>query len=116
MRDYLATGALSFLLLLILNPMHFWMPTGAHILSLVLLVAVTGMIVVFLTREGSEDERDITHRAFAGRVAFLGGALVILLGIVSQGFFGKVDAWLAAALITMVTLKIAARAYADRRL
>ena len=80
------------------------------------LVAAFGVVVVFVLREQAVDEREQAHRALAGRLAFLAGSSILILGIVVQGIGGIVDQWLAFALAAMIVTKIGVRMYSDRNL
>lgn len=114
MKEILVSGVLSVLLVLVVNPLHFWMPTAAHVGILAALVAVCGLLAVFVLQERAIDEREAQHRAFAGRIAFLVGATVLLTGIVAQGMYGDVDIWLGLSLGSMVLAKMCARIYSSR--
>ena len=107
---------LVFLLLIALNPFHLLMPSMGQIVALAFTVAAFGMFASFILRESAEDEREGVHRMFAGRVAFLSGATVLIFGIVVQGLWAKIDAWLVAALVAMVVGKVAARLYTEKNL
>jgi hypothetical protein len=48
----------------------------------------------------------------AGRIAFLAGSAILLLGIVVQTYFHALDPWLVAALAAMVIAKMVGNAYA----
>lgn len=104
------------LLLFILDPFDMVMPSMAQMTALVLAVAAFGIFASFILRESAGDEREGAHRMFAGRVAFLSGASVLILGIVVQGVFDKIDTWLVAALVVMVLGKVAARLYSEKNL
>ena len=78
------------------------------------LVGAFGLMAVFILRERARDEREESHRALAGRIAFLAGASVLIIAIVLQGLHGEVDPWLATALGAMILSKIGVRAYSDR--
>lgn len=97
------------LALLLANPMHLWMPSMSHMATVGLATIALAAFIVFVLREGAKDERDDTHRAIAGRAAFLVGSAVLILGIVTQNKAGIVDMWLIAALVAMVVAKVAAR-------
>lgn len=114
MKDIVLSTTLIVLLILVVNPTHFWMPSSAHMGMLAALVAVCGLLAVYVLQELAVDERETQHRAFAGRMAFLIGAGVLLSGIVSQGLNGEVDVWLGLALGAMVLAKISSRVYSDR--
>jgi fatty acid desaturase len=106
MRDVLLTAALACLLVLLVNPMHFWMPSSMHMLVLLLFVGVVCTFLVFLVKEHGGDERDEVNRASAGRFAFLMGAAVLIAGIIYQGLTGNIDPWLSGALLAMISGKM----------
>lgn len=108
--------ALVFLLALILNPFDILMPTMAQVAVLAFTVAAFGVFASFILKESARDEREGAHRMFAGRVAFLAGATVLILGIVVQGVWATIDVWLVAALVAMVVGKVAARVYTEKNL
>jgi cobalamin synthase len=116
MKEVIASLVLVALLTLIINPFHFWMTMPAHIMMLGAVAAAFGALSVFALRENANDEREAAHRSFAGRVAFLSGAGVLVLGIAVQSFQHAVDPWLVGVLIVMILGKITARAYGDRYL
>jgi len=106
---------LLILLFLFLNPFNFWMPS-----SLVMMM-VLGLIVVFVIfaslfwRELAQDERENSHRMRAGRIAFLVGTSVLVLGVIIQGVKHAVDIWLVVALGAMVLAKISVLVYSRAR-
>lgn len=110
------SAVLVVLLLVTLNPFDILMPSMGQIVALAFTVAVFGIFASFILREGAGDERESTHRMFAGRVAFLAGATVLILGIVEQGLWAKIDVWLVAALVAMVVGKVVARLYTEKHL
>ncbi len=116
MKEILASCVLVGLVVLILNPFHFWMPMPLHMMVLGATIAAFGVVAGFVVRERAGDERDIAHRMRAGRVAFLAGTAVLIVGIVVQSFTHEVDSWLVGALTIMVVTKMLARVYEDRYL
>ncbi len=98
---------------LLLNPMHLWMSDMTHVMLEVGLLAVFGVFAAFVLREQGGDEREEMHRQFSGRIAFLSGAFILVIGIVYQGLHGIVDAWLVLGLALMLVIKIIARWYSD---
>lgn len=97
------------LALLLINPMHLWMPSMSHMTTVGLATIALAAFVVFVLREHARDERDDTHRAIAGRAAFLAGSAVLIVGIIVQNASHTVDSWLVGALIAMVLAKVGAR-------
>ncbi len=116
MKEVVASLVLVALVVLILNPFHFWMPMQVHLMVLGATIAAFGVVAGFMVRERAGDERDVEHRMRAGRAAFLVGTAVLVVGIVAQSFTHAVDPWLVAALTVMVITKMLARVYEDRYL
>ncbi len=115
MREILASAVLIVLVLLLLNPFHFWMPTNVEMLLVAGALATFGAVAVFVLRERAIDEREEAHRSSAGRTAFLAGAALLVLGIVVQSFNHAIDPWLVLALVAMIVVKLATRVYSDAR-
>ncbi|MSU73591.1 hypothetical protein EXS56_00425 [Candidatus Kaiserbacteria bacterium] len=116
MKEIIASFVLVVLVVLVLNPFHFWMPMPLQMMVLGATIAAFGVVAGFVVRERAGDERDVAHRMRAGRVAFLAGTAVLVVGIVVQSFMHQVDSWLVGALAVMVVAKMLARAYEDRYL
>ncbi|HEY6020253.1 MAG TPA: hypothetical protein VIY48_10225 [Candidatus Paceibacterota bacterium] len=98
------------------NPFGWWMPSMLVMLLLALAVVVGSVWGVFVMRERAADERDEAHRALAGRVAFLTGGAVLLVGIVIEELAHALDPWLVGALVAMIVAKYAARVWSEKRL
>lgn len=113
-KEILAAGALILLLVLLINPFHFWMPSMAHMSLLAGAVVVFGLFSSFVLREQAADEREDIHRMFADRVAFLAGVSMLIAGIIYQSYLDMLDVWLVAVLVVMVIAKIGSRIYGDR--
>ena len=107
---------LIILLVVILNPFKIWMPDMMHVAVLIAVFAVFIIFSIFILREKVIDEREGVHRMIASRAGFLSGAIIMIVGIIVQGFHGAVDAWLILSLVVMVLAKIAARLYGDFKL
>ncbi len=103
--------ALVVLAVLLVNPFAIWMPTMMHMLVLGIAVVVFGIFCVFALAERTEDERGETHKARAGRAAFLAGGSVLIVGIILQTFAHALDPWLVGALVGMVVAKVFSRLY-----
>lgn len=116
LKESVMAGILATLLILIVNPLHLWMPGVAHMIIFAVLFGVFGAYASFVLRENAEDEREILHRMKAGRAAFLTGSGILVLGITLQGIRHATDPWLPAALAGMIFAKLAARAWSDRRM
>lgn len=99
--------------ILLLNPMHFWMPSMAHMTMLGILAVAFAALLVFVLRERGGDEREDAHRALAGRVAFLAGSLVLIVGIALESLRGEPDRYLLLALLAMVIGKVGTRLWSE---
>ena len=99
------------LLVLLLNPFDFWMPSALLMLLVAGLVAIFVLFVSFIWRENAEDERESLHKSMAGRAAFLAGASVLVAAIVVQSFSHTLDPWLVIALGVMILTKIVGLVY-----
>ncbi|MEI8223812.1 MAG: hypothetical protein WCG20_01675 [bacterium] len=115
-KEIIVMAGLVSIAILLVNPFHFWMPDMMVMAMLAVILALFGIFTSFVLRETEGDERDGIHRSLAGRNAFLAGSAALVLGIIIQGYYHKVDAWLVVALVVMVTAKIVTRWWADKNL
>ncbi len=99
---------------LLVNPFDIWMPNMAHMAILAAVVVAFGAFAVFVLRERVGDEREDAHRMFAGRLAYLSGAGVLIIAIVVESMGESLDPWLVVALLVMVLAKVGARVYSAR--
>jgi hypothetical protein len=109
-------GAHLVLLFAIIDPMQQFNLDVTQLLVLTGIVAALGFYGAFVERERPVDERDATHRAFAGRAAFHVGAAALTIGIAFQIYRQDLDPWLVFALVAMIIAKTGARYYSDARL
>jgi uncharacterized membrane protein len=99
------------LLLLFINPFHFWMPDA------LLYMLVAGLLILFalfagvVWKEKPRDEREVFHVMHAARIGYLLGIAVLVLGVVYESFLSHVDVWLLVALGVMILGKLAALVY-----
>ncbi len=97
--------------ILILNPYNFLMPDMLQILVIVITLVVFAFFAIFVLREKNRDERDAVHRSISGRVAFLSGSSILIIGIIYQALHDSIDVWLVIALVVMVISKLVSRFY-----
>jgi hypothetical protein len=65
--------------------------------------------------ERAADEREVAHRAFAARVAYLAGSATLVLGIIIEALWlGAVDPFLVVSLVVMTIAKFIGRSLASR--
>jgi cobalamin synthase len=111
-------AAVLFLVLVVLaiNPWHIWMPTALWWLVVVVALIVFALFAIFIWREKARDEREALHTQQAGRVGFLIGAGVLVLGILYETHQGIIDWWLLIALTAMIFGKWISAWYSQRYL
>jgi hypothetical protein len=115
-QEVVVPFTLIILAVLLLNPFNFWMPNMMVLGMLLFALILFAIFASFILKEKVFDERDNVNRSLAGRNAFLAGSAVLLLGILVQGYYHSVDAWLVIALVAMIIVKIATRAWSDKNL
>jgi hypothetical protein len=91
------------------------MPSMAQMVVLVGLLLVFTIFASFVWKERPRDERELLHRALAGRLAFLAGAITLMAAITAQALQHQVDHWLVATLAVMVIVKLVTLLVADWR-
>ena len=102
------------LLLLFLNPFDLWMPDMLVYMMTGGLVVLFALFASFIWKEGARDEREQLHKMIAGRVGYLAGMAVLVLGVVWESMMAHVDPWLIAVLGAMIIGKIAGHIYGQR--
>lgn len=95
----------------LLNPFHWFMPEPMVMMMILAAVVVFALFASFVWKEKARDEREQLHRTFSGRIAFLSGTAVLVLGIIIEGLNHKVDVWLVLTLTVMIFAKIIASIY-----
>lgn len=105
------SGIFIILLILLLNPFNFWMPSAIQMTLLALIVIVFAGFASLVWHEKAQDEREEYHKMIAGRVGYLLGTAVLVAGIIFQAFSHMLDPWLVGALGVMVIGKILAMIY-----
>lgn len=94
-----------------LNPTHLLMPDSVSMLLIMALIVGFLSFVGLIWREQPKDERDLAHIQKSGRVSFLMGATILVVGIVLQAVRHDVDPWLIYALSAMVLTKLLTRMF-----
>ncbi len=115
-KEIIGAMALIALATFLVNPFDFWMPTMMHLAVIAGMLTFFSFFASYVLREHAQDEREALHRMLAGRVAFLTGAGVCIVGIITESFLHSIDPWLVITLTAMLLAKLASRWYSDRRL
>jgi len=102
------------LLLLLTDPFMYWMPEQMVMAVLAGASVLMCFWMGFVAYERAADEREVQHRMFTGRVAYLAGIAVLTVALLVQGLAHSIDPWIATALAVMVLAKLLAHAYISR--
>lgn len=101
-------------LLLLTDPFMVLMPDMLQMIVLALAAALICAWSGLVIQEKNGDEREIAHRAYAARAAYLSGVCVLTLGLIYQGITHTLDIWIPLTLGTMLTAKLFARYWVER--
>ena len=89
--EIILTLLLILLAVVLLNPFNLFM-NSMFVMTLVgLLIAATALFAGVMWNEYFGDEREISHRRFAGRVAFIVGTSLLAIGIAVQSLLSHGD-------------------------
>ncbi len=94
------------LLLLLVNPWKWWMPTPLEMMIVALIVALFSIFLIFVWRERPRDEREQRQQGLSAHMGFMIGALILILGLIQQSLSHRLDMWLVSALAGMILGKI----------
>ena len=115
-QEIVVSVVLIIFLVLFLNPFSFWMPSS------ILMMMVLGLVVTFVVfasfawKENVRDERENLHKMLAGRIAFLVGTALLVVGIIVQSFRHEIDFWLVLTLGAMILAKVIGLIYGKTKL
>jgi len=112
-KEIILSVIVLILLFLLANPFNVWMPNMIHMTVVVFFVVAFALFAIFIMRERPSDEREALNRSAAGRIAFLVGGSILILGIVVQTLENIFDPWLGIALGGMVVAKLSAVIYEE---
>ncbi len=98
-----------------LDPFMVLMPESLVYGLLALLFVVFVAYALLVWRETAQDEREVMHRAMAGRIAYIAGSATLVLGIIYQAHYEHhVDPFLIGALVVMTVAKYLGHMYAEQ--
>ncbi|HEX9608709.1 MAG TPA: hypothetical protein VGA06_00650 [Candidatus Paceibacterota bacterium] len=103
------------LIALFLDPFMLWMPDSLMYMLVGALVIFFTLFAGFMWKERALDEREQLHKMIAGRIGYLIGVGVLVLGLVVQTFTTHPDPWLVVALGGMVIGKLLGLLYSRYR-
>jgi len=108
--------SLAFILLLLclVNPFGFWMPTELEYITVAALAVVSAVFAGLILGEKARDEREEALRAHAARAGYLTGVFMLTLSIAVTVLTGAhVDMWIPLTLAAMVIVRAFVRSKAE---
>ncbi len=99
--------------ILFLNPGHLAMPESLQSMLIIGFFVAFLTFAAFILKERALDERESLHTLKAGRISYLAGVGVLVLGIILETFKHDVDPWLVIGVCIMVLSKILSRIYSQ---
>ena len=110
------TSILVLFLLLLKGPLAVSLSIGMVAMVASVFVVLFILVVLLAWKERARDERERLHRMIAGRIGFLTGASIAVIGIVVQIFHHmyEVDSWLVLTLGVMLIAHAIGTVYGHR--
>ncbi len=112
MTESVISFVLLILLVFLMNPFDFWMPSEFHMMIIVLVAFVFILFAILISKEKTRDEREELHRYIAGRISYLVGSTILVTGVVIQSLKNTLDPFLVISLFFMILGKMIALIYA----
>jgi len=111
----LVSGILLGLLLLVLNPGMFWMPSMLEMSIGLTILVLFIVFCAYIWKEQARDEREQAHILYAGRFAFFVGSGILVAGTLFEYFIHhNVNKWIVFALASMILTKTLGRLWAEK--
>lgn len=123
--ESLGLVSLAVLLILLLNPFEFWMPTMMQRVLVALVFVVFLIVLLFVIGQDVQDERERMHRMFSDRIALLVGSSMLMISLIVSSISKAVwqqclesafQPWVIIALASMALSKYVALLYARKRM
>ena len=113
-KQFLTSLAVAFLVIVSVDPLGWYYSYMTSFTIVALLAVAFVAFQVLIWKEAPRDEREEDHEKKAGKVAYMLGTIVLLVGLVVQIFQHDVDLWLVAALLVMILGKMISCLYIER--
>lgn len=105
-KEFFVPSLVIVLAVAFLDPFMYLMPSMMVNLLLALLMVVSVIYAVFIFKENAQDEREVTIRAKADRLAALVGTAVLSAAIIYQVvFIHRVSPEIVLALVAIIVTK-----------
>lgn len=113
--ELVVAAALVGVLTLFLMQEPLLMPKSQETMVTVIVAVLFVVFSALVFRERSRDERENVLRMNAGRISFLVGSVIAVVGILYQSLSHNIDPWLVMTLTGMVLAKTLTRVYSSIR-
>lgn len=114
MKELLISIILVVLLVAIMNPFGLLMPGMVQMVIMGAVAVAFAVFAGFVWRERARDEREERNRMQVGRIAFLAGGAMLVIGTFVQVMAHAVDPWLPGTLAVMITAKLIGLVHVER--
>ena len=104
--DVILLFSLAAVSALAIAPETFVMPNTVQMLILTIALVLIATFLVLLWRESPSDEREAGNQAGASRSAYVVGAIVLIIALLSQSLRHHIDAAIPIALFSMIATKV----------
>ncbi len=104
--DVILLLSLTIVSALAVAPKKFVMPNSVQMLILTILLVLIATFLLLLWRENPDDEREADNQANASRSAYVVGAIVLIVALLSQSLKHQIDSAIPIALLAMIATKI----------
>ena len=112
-KEIITSLILLCLLCLFVEPFGYMPPMVVMPLALIIIIVFV-ILGSFIWYEQAADEREALHSFVAGRIAFLAGTTVLLVGIIKQTLEHQpIDIWVLVTLCVMVIAKLGGHVYSQ---
>ena len=111
MYELVISAVLIVLIVLFLDPFMLLMPDSFVYVLMVAVILIFVLFSSFVWKEKAHDERDELHKMIAGRIGYLAGVGILIVGVIIETLTSQVDPWLIIALGVMVLAKLAGLIY-----
>lgn len=113
--DVILLLSLAILSALAIAPDTFVMPTSIQMLILTVVLGLVAAFLLLLWRENPSDEREADNQATASRLAYVVGAIVLIIALINQSLKHEIDAAVPIALLAMIATKVVIQRAKDGR-
>ena len=115
LSEILVSAAMLLVILLKIDPLHWFMPTALQMVLLAVLVSGMAIYVGLIFREKARDERESSHLYRASRAGYLVGVLALSALVVVQDLRHQLDPMVLLVLAAMIITKLAVLKFNQRR-